>query len=135
MMNEKLPKIIVTTAPSFVAEQSDPAIRKFVWSYDITINNESQSIVQLLTRYWKLVDMTGKIEEIQGVGVVGLQPLLKPDQPFTYRSFCQLATPQGTMEGFYVVQDLVGNQFEVAVPKFMLTAPISLAEPDRSKLH
>ncbi|MBX3709380.1 MAG: Co2+/Mg2+ efflux protein ApaG [Gammaproteobacteria bacterium] len=127
--------VYVSSQPSWVPEQSDPVHRKFVWSYEITIKNESDEIVQLLTRYWRITDMTGKIEEIHGTGVVGLQPLIKPDKQFVYVSYCQLLTPQGTMEGYYGMQNLDEKHFNVEIPKFILSAPSSITQSFRSKLH
>src|SRR5687768_775248 len=104
-MSKKSISILVSAQPSYMPEQSDPLNQKFIWSYEITIVNEGAEIVQLLNRYWRITDMTGKIEEIYGAGVIGLQPLIKPSKPFVYKSFCQLSTPQGTMEGQYEMQN------------------------------
>lgn len=134
-MKKNSESIIINTHASFVPEQSDASIHKFVWQYEISIENTGTEILQLLSRHWRIIDMTGKIEEIQGVGVVGLQPLIKPSKQFHYKSFCQLATPQGTMEGFYVMQNLEEQQFEILVPKFILAAPSTMTEGYRSKLH
>ncbi len=133
MVDSKL--IIVTAEPRFVPEQSDSMHQKFVWSYEITITNSSNDILQLLHRYWRITDMSGKVEEVHGAGVVGLQPLLKPGKHFTYTSYCQLATPQGMMEGHYEFQNLNDVHFSVPIPKFILTAPVSVTQTDRSKLH
>ena len=97
--------VIISAQPSYIPAQSDPLNQKFVWSYEIKIVNESEDIVQLLNRFWRITDMTGKIEEIHGAGVVGLQPLIKPGKQFIYTSYCQLVSPQGTMEGHYEVQN------------------------------
>lgn len=134
-MTKKNLKIFVTAKPSYVIEQSDPVQMKFVWSYEIVIENQTNDIVQLLHRYWKITDTTGKVEEIHGAGVVGLQPLIKPGRRFVYTSFCQLSTPQGTMEGTYEMQNLEEEHFEVAIPKFILSAPSSITRAFRSKLH
>lgn len=127
--------ITVQAEPSFSKEQSDPAQIKFVWSYEISISNQSSEIVQLLNRYWLITDMTGKTEEIQGVGVVGLQPIIKPHKQFVYMSYCQIATPQGTMEGYYELQTLNEEHFKITIPKFILSAPKEFTEPFRSLLH
>src|SRR3990167_67858 len=127
--------IHITTTPSYVTSQSDPENQKFVWSYDVTITNEGDVIVQLLNRYWKITDMSGKIEEVHGAGIIGLQPLIKPGKQFTYTSYCQLTTPQGTMEGYYEMQDLEEEHFRVDIPKFVLSAPSSITTSFRSKLH
>lgn len=128
-------KIHVRTKQGFESTQSDPAIQKFVWSYEISIVNESEEIVQLLNRFWRITDMSGRVEEVNGTGVIGLQPLIKPGKTFVYTSYCQLTTPQGTMEGHYEMQDLHDKHFTVAIPKFVLSAPSSITKSFRSKLH
>lgn len=128
--------VIITVEPYYVIEQSDPAHHKYVWAYQITITNNSNEILQLLHRYWRITDLTGKVEEVHGAGVVGLQPLIKPGKHFTYTSYCQLATPQGTMEGHYELQNIDEQHYTVAIPKFTLTMPAAIAGEDyRSKLH
>lgn len=134
-MSTKLRAILIKARAAYLPEQSDPANQKFVWSYDITIANDSTEIIQLLKRFWHITDTTGKVEEIQGAGVIGLQPLIKPGKQFTYTSYCQLLTPQGTMEGYYEMQNLEEEHFKVAIPKFILSAPSAVTEPFRSKLH
>lgn len=134
-MHNKYQAITVTTHTSYIPEQSDSASQKFVWAYEITILNGTDEIIQLLTRCWKITEMSGKIEEISGPGVVGLQPLIKPGKRFTYSSFCQLTTPQGTMEGFFEMQNLDEIHFNVNIPKFILSAPSSITKSYRSKLH
>lgn len=127
--------IIVTAKAAFDNMQSDPLHHKFVWSYGITIENNSNEIVQLLNREWLITDVSGKIEEIHGVGVVGQQPLLKPGKAFSYTSYCQLSTPQGTMEGYYEMQDLNEIHFKVEIPKFVLQAPNIINPRYRTSLH
>ena len=73
---------------------------------------------------------------MHGAGVVGLQPLIKPGKQFIYTSYCQLATPQGTMEGHYEFQNLDEQHYSVAIPKFVLATPVTMTSDDyRSKLH
>jgi ApaG protein len=128
-------KMRVTTQTKYLTEKSDPDKQKFVWSYDITITNERDDIVQLLNRYWRITDMTSRVEEVYGAGVIGLQPIIKPGKAFTYTSFCQLITPQGTMEGHYEMQNLDEEHFVIEIPKFILSAPSSITKSYRSKLH
>lgn len=134
-MKKKEIIITVASSPNYIGEQSDPKNQKYVWSYEITIQNKSDEFVQLLMRYWKITDMTGKVEEIHGAGVIGLQPLIKPQKHFVYMSYCQLNTPQGTMEGHYEMQNLDEHHFNVEIPKFILSAPSSITKSFRSKLH
>ena len=128
-------KIIITAQPVYLADQSIVEQQRFLWSYEITIKNDTDEIIQLLNRYWRITDMSGQIEEVRGPGVVGLQPLIKPGKPFSYTSFCQLATPQGTMEGNYEMQTLNDERFQVPIPKFILTSPVSSFATFRSMLH
>ncbi len=126
-------KITISTTNQYLPEQSSYDTHRFLWSYEITIENESDEIVQLLNRYWRITDMTSRIEEVRGPGVVGLQPIIKPAKKFSYTSFCQLITPQGAMEGHYEMQTLNEERFTVPIPKFVLST--TLSDVWKSKLH
>ena len=128
-------KIFVNATPAYVVEQSDPVNMKFVWSYEVTIDNQTNDIVQLLYRHWRITDTNGRVEEVRGAGVIGLQPIIKPGRRFIYTSFCQLTTAQGTMEGIYEMQNIDEVQFDVVIPKFVLSAPSSIVKAFRTRLH
>jgi ApaG protein len=132
---KKVNTILIHTKSSYLSSQSDSDKQRFTWAYEVFIKNTGEEIVQLLNRYWKITDMSSKVEEIEGPGVIGLQPIIKPGREFIYNSFCQLSTPQGTMEGHYEMQNLDEQHFVVEIPKFILTAPDSLTRAYRSKLH
>jgi len=123
----------VVSSATYLPEQSAVETNRFLWGYEITILNESDEIVQLLNRYWRIIDMTGHIEEVRGPGVIGLQPIIKPGKKFTYNSFCQMMTPQGTMEGHYEMQTLDEENFIIPIPKFILASPVTTGF--RSRLH
>lgn len=125
----------VVPSARYLPEQSIIAHNRFLWGYEITISNQSDEAVQLLNRYWRIVDMTGHVEEVRGPGVVGLQPIIKPGKSFTYNSFCQLTTPQGTMEGHYEMQTLEEVNFVIPIPKFVLSSTATAATAFRSRLH
>jgi len=125
----------VSVKTQYLADESAPENHRFVWSYEIMIENQSEQIIQLLNRYWRITDMSSKVEEVRGPGVIGLQPLIKPGKKFTYSSFCQLTSPQGTMEGHFEMQNLNDELFQVPIPKFILTCPSSSANIHRSRLH
>ena len=133
-MTTKMIKVHVIAKSTYLPEESSPSKQRFLWSYEMTIQNESEEIIQLLNRHWRITDMTGKIEEVRGPGVVGLQPIIKPGKKFIYNSFCQLNTPQGTMEGYYEMQTLDDVRFLVEIPKFVL-ASLPIDNDYRSKLH
>jgi len=113
--------VVVTT--QYVAEQSDPAIDRHVFSYTITISNSGTVPAQLISRHWIITDADGQVQEVRGLGVVGHQPLLAPGQSFEYTSGCQLATPVGTMKGSYQMTAEDGVQFEAPVAEFVLSMP------------
>jgi len=135
IMKNKLLNIVVKPQSSFVEAQSEPSRQKFLWSYEIIIKNDSEDIIQLLNRTWLITDMSGRMEHVQGCGVVGMQPIIKPGKQFVYVSFCQLLTPQGTMEGHYEMQTLEEEKFTIDIPKFVLSAPSHLTGIYKEKLH
>jgi ApaG protein len=134
-MDQNTILVSITVLSKYIPEQSDENHQKFIWSYEVTIKNESNVTIQLLHRYWRITEMTSKVEEVRGAGVIGLQPLIKPSKQFVYTSFCQLSTPQGTMEGHYVMQNLDEEHFEVEIPKFILSASTPISQTYKSKLH
>lgn len=127
--------ITVVAKAIYLADQSAPEKLRFLWSYEITVTNQMDEIVQLLNRFWRITDLTGHIEEVRGPGVVGLQPIIKPGKPFVYTSFCQISTPQGTMEGHYEMQTLDEKRFIIPIPKFVLSSPVATSTVYRTMLH
>ena len=115
--------IRVTVQPKFLAEHSDPDEARYFWSYTIEITNGGEITVQLTHRHWRITDATGRCEEVQGPGVVGEQPTLKPGQAFRYTSGCPLTTPSGIMVGTYRMIDESGQAFDVDIPAFSLDSP------------
>ena len=115
--------VTVRVAPSYLPDQSDPAAGRWVWAYHIRIENESDETVQLLSRHWIITDGRGRIEEVEGPGVVGEQPVIEPGRSFDYVSGCPLSTPSGIMRGTYQMVDADGRPFEIAIPPFSLDSP------------
>lgn len=115
--------IKIEVLPSFISEQSDPQRSFYFFSYKVKITNQGQKRVQLLRRHWIIVDGEGKTEEVEGAGVVGLQPKIDAGQAFEYSSFCPLPTPTGSMRGRYSFTDGAGDEFWVDVPEFILSEP------------
>lgn len=120
--------VTVRVKSFFVATQSSPGSSLYTFSYRITISlaDDATTSVQLLTRYWKIEDgANGIVNEVKGPGVVGETPVLAPGESYAYSSFCQLATPAGSMEGLYGFVKLeggkpVGPPFDVAIARFGL---------------
>ena len=115
--------INVSATPIFIEQESSHANRQYIWSYQIRIENNSNTVVQLHSRYWKITDRLGKCYEVQGQGVVGEQPILHPGEIFEYTSATSLSSPSGIMEGFYDMKDRKGQTFRVHIPAFSLDSP------------
>lgn len=115
--------VTVRVVTNFLDEQSSPAQNRWFWSYHIRIENHRDDPVQLLTRHWKITDGHGGVNHVDGDGVVGEQPLLKPDGSHDYVSGCPLPTSSGIMEGHYRFIRADGSTFLVEIPRFKLVAP------------
>lgn len=116
----------IAVETQYVPEQSQPREHRYVFAYTIRIANESLSTVQLRSRHWVITDAAGKIEEVRGPGVVGVQPTLAPGQTFEYTSGCVLETPRGSMRGTFQMNVEDGDKFDALIAPFDLGLPYSL---------
>lgn len=108
-------------------EHSNPANEHFMFAYRIVIENLSEFSIQLLARKWFIFDSNGTTKEVEGEGVVGVQPIIEPKQNYSYVSGCALKTDLGSMKGHYIMQRLVDETiFEADIPAFELIAPYKL---------
>jgi len=123
MYAQRTGDIVVTAQPVYLEDQSSPKDHRFVWAYQIRIENQGAETVQLLTRHWRITDAQGRIQEVRGEGVVGEQPVLGPGEVFEYTSGCPLNTPSGFMVGSYGMVTTDGGAFDVAIPAFSLDSP------------
>lgn len=119
----KYGRIEIRVEPEYLEEHSDPQGSHFVFAYHIFIRNMGTVAARLMRRYWYITDGDGKVEEVEGDGVVGEQPLIAPGQTHRYSSFCILSTPVGVMEGHYLMKAVDGHEFDAEIPAFRLTAP------------
>lgn len=110
----------------FLAEQSDPDAQQWVFAYRVTIHNDRDDTVQLLTRHWRITNGRGQVQEVEGPGVVGRQPMMRPGEGFQYVSGCPLDTPIGTMEGRYTLVSHGGETFDVDIAPFVLADPLAV---------
>ena len=115
--------ITVRVQPQFLAEQSDPVSDQYVWLYTINIENGGTEAVQLLNRHWIITNAVGHVEEVQGPGVIGEQPVLQPGDSFQYTSGCPLRTPSGMMVGTYEMVGPGDERFDIDIPAFSLDSP------------
>ena len=99
----------------------------FAYGYLITIENQSKDSVQLTSRFWRIKDALNKTEIVQGEGVIGKKPVLKPGESHSYSSGCLLTSPFGAMRGYYIMINFTSaKKFKVSIPSFKLSAPFAL---------
>ena len=119
-------KFQVEVHPQYMPEQSEPDSGRYVFAYTITIRNTGSVTAQLISRHWIITDAEGKVQEVQGAGVVGEQPVLQPGQQFEYTSGCTIDTPVGTMKGSYQMVAGDGARFDAPIAEFTLAMPRTL---------
>ena len=110
----------VEVESKYAPEYSQPFQEQWRFIYTIRITNEGHERVQLLRRHWIITDATGHVEEVEGEGVIGEQPVLGPGESFQYSSWCSLKTAKGVMRGTYQMTDDAGRKFQVKIPLFFL---------------
>lgn len=115
--------IQVSARTAFIPEQSDLDNGRYVFAYTITITNAGNIPAQLVSRHWIITDANNQVQEVRGLGVVGEQPLLRPNESFQYTSGTAIATPVGTMRGSYQMVAEDGRQFDAPIPEFTLSVP------------
>ena len=99
----------------------------FSFSYSITIENQSNDSVQLISRHWKIFDSLNNLEIVEGDGVIGKKPVIAPKKSYTYSSYCNLTSPIGSMKGFFnMINFTTTKEFRVYIPSFQLTVPAIL---------
>ena len=122
--------IVVRVKPMFLDAESAPEEDRFIWAYHVEIENRSKRTVQLMTRYWHITDCEGRVQEVNGSGVVGQQPVLQPGERFEYTSGCPLNAPSGMMQGAYHLEDEAGEKLEARIPAFALDSPYDERQPN-----
>jgi ApaG protein len=115
--------IRVRVVPNYDPDRSDPDKGQYFWLYTIEIENKGKVEVQLVSRYWRITDALGRVQEVKGPGVVGEQPVLPPGASFRYTSGCPLATSSGFMAGWYRMVGKDGDEFRAEIPAFSLDSP------------
>jgi ApaG protein len=118
-------KVMVET--EYQPEYSSPVQFHYVFTYRITIENNSDYTVQLLRRHWNIHDAGTTKKEVEGEGVVGQQPTLEPGQTHQYVSGCNLRSGVGRMYGTFLMERLIdGKKFNVSIPEFTMVVPFRM---------
>jgi len=116
----------VRVEADYARERSSPQAQHWFFLYTVTITNEGDETVQLVTRHWVITDGNNHVEEVKGPGVIGEQPVLQPGEAFTYTSGCPLPTPFGMMEGTYQMVTGGGDRFDARIAPFTLSEPYTV---------
>jgi ApaG protein len=122
-MADRKHDITVSARTVFIPDQSNVQGARYVFAYTITITNTGTVPAQLVSRHWIITDSNNQVQEVRGLGVIGEQPLIRPNESFEYTSGTAIATPVGTMRGSYQMVAEDGVQFDAPIPEFTLSMP------------
>ncbi|MDH3820281.1 MAG: Co2+/Mg2+ efflux protein ApaG [Gammaproteobacteria bacterium] len=122
-MSKKQCDIRIHVATDYIDNQSEPDADRYVFAYTITIANNGEVPATLMSRHWIITDANGKVQEVNGDGVVGEQPYLQPGERFRYSSGAVLETPVGAMQGLYRMETDTGSTFDAPIEPFTLAVP------------
>ena len=116
--------IMVNVEVFYQPEYSNPLQHEYMFAYRITLENYNAYPVKLLRRHWHIFDSNGTYREIEGEGVVGVQPVLHAGESYQYMSGCNLNTDMGKMKGVYEMEHLdLQKKFQVTIPEFEMIVP------------
>lgn len=119
--------IKITVESKFEGSFLKKQILHHAFMYHITIENQSKDVVQLLSRHWKILESMNSPQYVNGNGVVGKKPVLKPGGSHTYQSGSLITSPLGSMTGTYIMINFsTARKFNVDVPSFKLSVPYLL---------
>jgi ApaG protein len=109
-------------------DYSNPISGEYMFAYKITIDNHNSFSIKLHRRHWHIFDSNGTNREVEGEGVVGVQPTLSPGEKYQYVSGCNLHTEMGKMHGTYTMENLTNKKmFEVNIPVFEMIVPFKMS--------
>lgn len=123
MAESKQYAFFVKVQTAYLQDQSNPENNQYGFAYTVTIRNIGNIAAQLISRHWIITDANNHVQEVKGLGVVGAQPLLQPNQQFEYTSGSVLATPVGSMCGTYKIVAEDGTFFDAVIEPFTLAVP------------
>ena len=119
--------VTVTVETFYQPDYSNPVSSEFMFAYRITLQNNNAFPIKLLRRHWHIFDSNGSNREVEGEGVVGVQPQINPGDQYQYVSGCNLRTEMGKMHGIYLMENLVSRKaFDVKIPVFEMVVPFKM---------
>ncbi|MCR6720534.1 MAG: Co2+/Mg2+ efflux protein ApaG [Chitinophagaceae bacterium] len=115
----------VSVETFYQPDYSNPLQSEFMFAYRITLENHNSFAVKLHRRFWEIFDSNGSHREVEGEGVVGVQPVIEPGESYQYVSGCNLRTEMGKMKGSYQMENLhTKSIFRVDIPSFEMIVPM-----------
>jgi len=119
--------IKISVETYYQPDYSNPVNNEFMFAYKITIENNNIFPVKLLSRHWYIYDSNGSLREVEGEGVVGVQPQINPGEQYQYISGCNLRTEIGKMHGTYLMENIANKKtFTATIPAFQMNTPFKL---------
>lgn len=119
--------VTISVETFYQPEYSNPSSNEFMFAYRITIDNNNSFPVKLLRRHWHILDATGSKREVEGEGVIGVQPQINAGTNYQYISGCNLKTEMGKMYGTYLMENVNNNKrFNVQIPAFEMIVPFKM---------
>ena len=86
MFSKVTSNIKVSVVPEYDSKNSYPSENRYVFKYNITIENDANFPIKILKRKWLIFDVGFGYTEIIGDGVIGLTPEIQPTENFVYFS-------------------------------------------------
>ncbi len=127
MISEISEGVIISVETFYQPDYSNPTNHEFMFAYRITIENSNAFPIKLRRRHWFISDSDGSNKEVEGEGVVGVQPQINPGETYQYISGCNLRSEMGKMSGSYLMENInTGNQFSVNIPVFKMVVPYKM---------
>jgi ApaG protein len=121
------PPVLITLSLTEYHEHSNPASSEYMFAYRITLENSNSFPVQLLRRHWYIFDSTTEHREVEGEGVIGIQPVINPGEKYQYVSGCNLRSEMGKMHGMYFMENCHNKKtFIINIPAFEMVVPAKL---------
>jgi len=125
MFSQTTSNIKVSVIPEYDSKNSYPSENRYVFKYNITIENDGDFPIKVLKRKWLIFDVGFGFTEILGDGVIGLTPEIPVNENFTYFSNVMLRSGVGHMSGKYLVRNTETDEnFEIDIPKFNLLSEL-----------
>jgi len=127
MVKQVTEGITISVETFYQPDYSNPLNNEYMFAYRITIENNNNFPIRLLRRHWHIQDSNGAHREVEGEGVVGMQPILAPGETYQYVSGSNLRTEIGKMYGIYQMENQNNKKlFEVSIPEFKMIVPFKM---------